>query len=57
MKFLSAGDKSMSQMHLRQKGFYEYSVRIVPRVFLTKIKKGLENLKKQEIQDISTKMS
>ena len=47
----------MSQMHLRQKGFYEYSVRIVPRVFLTKIKKGLENLKKQEIQDISTKMS
>ena len=48
----------MSQMHLRQKGFYVYSARIVPAgFFFVKIKKGFKNLKKQEIQDISSKMS
>ena len=58
MKFLLTGDKSMSQMHLRQKGFYVYSARIVPAgFFFVKIKKGFKNLKKQEIQDISSKMS
>ena len=48
-KFLLTGDKSMSEMHLRQQGFYVYSVCIVPAGFSLKIKKGFKNLKKQEI--------
>ena len=48
-KFLLAGDKFMPEMHLRQPG--------VLVVHLPKIKKEFKNLKKREIQTISTKMN
>ena len=45
-KFLLAGDKFMPDMHLRQSGFSYISCRSFP-----KNKRGIKNLKKQEIQD------
>ena len=51
-KFLLAGDKFMSEMHLKQTGFT-----IVLVGHLLKIKKEFKNLKKQEIQAIFTKMN
>ena len=51
-KFLLAGDKFMSEMHLKQPGF-TYST----QYHLQKTKKKLKNLKKQEIQTIFTKMN
>ena len=49
-KLLSAGDKFMSEVHLKQPGFTYMFV-----VHLLKIKKKYKNLKKQEIQDIFVK--
>ena len=50
-KFLLAGDKFMSEIHLKQPGFtYNACERF------TKKKKEFKNLKKQEIQDVSTEM-
>ena len=49
-KFLLAGDKFMSEMHLKQPGF-TYSA-CGP---FTKNKEGFKNLRKQEIQAIFTK--
>ena len=49
-KFLQSGEKFMSEMHLRQPRF-TYSA-CGP---FTKSKKEYENLKKQEIYDISIK--
>ena len=51
-KFLLAGDKSMPEMHLKQPGF-TYSA-CGP---FTKNKERIQNLKKQEIQAIFTKMN
>ena len=51
-KFLLAGDKFMPEMHLKEPGF-TYSV-CVP---FTKIKEESKKLKKQEIQDIFTKIN
>ena len=51
-KFLLAGDKFMPEMHLKQPGF-TYS----PCGPFTKNKERIQNLKKQEIQTIFTKMS
>ena len=51
-KFLFAGDKFMSEMHLKQPGF-TYTA-CGP---FTKKKKEFKNLKKQEIQAIFTKMN
>ena len=51
-RFLLAGDKFMSEMHLKQLGL-TYSA-CEP---FTKTKKELKNLKKQEMQDIFTKMN
>ena len=51
-KFFLAGDKFMPEMHLRQPGF-TYSV-CEP---FTKNKERIQNLKKQEIQVIFTKMN
>ena len=51
-KFLLAGDKFMPEMHLKQPGF-TYSA----LDHLLKTKKEFKNLKKQEIQDIFTKMN
>ena len=51
-KFLLAGDKFMSEMHLKQPGF-TYST----QYHLQKTKKELKNLKKQEIQAMFTKMN
>ena len=51
-KFLLAGDKSMPEMHLKQPGF-TYSA-CGP---FTKNKERIQNLKKQEIQTIFTKMN
>ena len=51
-KFLLAGDKFMSEMHLKQPGF-TYSA-YGP---FTKKKKEFKNLKKQDIQFIFTKMN
>ena len=51
-KFLLAGDKFMPEMHLRQPGF-TYSA-CGP---FTKKKKEFENLKKQEVLIIFTKMN
>ena len=49
-KFLLAGDKFMSEMHLRQPGLtYSACGRF------TKNKKEYKNLKKQEIHDIFVK--
>ena len=50
-KFLLAGDKFMPEMHLKQPGF-TYSA-CGP---FTKNKERIQNLKKQEIQTIFTKM-
>ena len=50
-KFLLVGDKFMPEMHLKQTGLH-----IVPVVQLLKIKKGLKNLCKREIQNIFPKM-
>ena len=50
-KFLLAGDKFMSEMHLKQPEL------LVLVVHLLKIKKKLKNLKKQEIQAIFTKIN
>ena len=47
-KFLSAGDKFMPKMHLRQPGFL-YSACVDQ---LKKTKKEPKNLKKQEIRDM-----
>ena len=49
-KFLSAGDKFMPEMHLRQPGF---NIALVD--YLQKSKKESKNLKKQEIHDICIK--
>ena len=49
-EFLLAGDKLMSEMHLKQSGFI-YSASGP----FTKIKKEFRNLKKQEIRAILTK--
>ena len=49
-KFLQSGEKFMSEMHLRQRRF-TYSACGT----FTKSKKEYENLKKQEIYDISIK--
>ena len=51
-KFLLAGDKVMSEMHLKQPGF-TYSA-YGP---FTKTKKEFKTLKKREIQAIFTKMN
>ena len=51
-KFLLAGDKLMTEMHLKQPGF-TYSA----LDHLLKTKKEFKNLKKQEIQAIFTKMN
>ena len=51
-KFLLAGDKFMPEMHLKQPGF-TYSA-CGP---FTKNKERIQNLKKQEIQAIFTKMN
>ena len=51
-KFLLAGDKFISEMHLNQPGF-TYSA-CGP---FSKTKKEFKNLKKQEIQDVFTKMN
>ena len=49
-KFLLAGDKFMSEMHLRQPGLtYSACGRF------TKNKERIQNLKKQEIHDIFVK--
>ena len=51
-KFLSAGAKVMSEMHLKQPRFtYSACGRF------TKNKKEFKNLKKQEVQAIFTKMN
>ena len=51
-KFLLAGDKFMSEMHLKQPGFTYGACGL-----FTKKKNKFENLKKQEIQAIFTKMN
>ena len=51
-KFLLAGDKFMSEMHLKQPRFTDKLV-----VHLLKTKKELKNLCKQETQIIFTKMT
>ena len=51
-KFLLAWDKFMSEMHLKQPGF-TYSA-CGP---FTKNKERIQNLNKQEIQNIFTKMN
>ena len=51
-KFLLAGDQFMPEIHLKQPGF-NYSA----CGHLLKIKKEFKNLKKREIQTISTKMN
>ena len=51
-KFLLAGDKFMPEMHLKYLGFT-----IVLVDHLLKTKKEFKSLKKQEIQDIFTKMN
>ena len=51
-KFLLAGDKFMPEMHLKYPGFT-----IVLVDHLLKTKKEFKSLKKQEIQDIFTKMN
>ena len=51
-KHLLAGDKFIPEMHLKQLGF-TYSASGP----LKKTKKEFKNLKKQEIQDIFTKMN
>ena len=51
-KFLSAGDKFMPEMHLKQPGFTYSACGL-----LTKNKERFKNLKKQEIQAIFTKMN
>ena len=51
-KFLLAGDKFMSEIHLKQLEF-NYSA-CGP---FAKNKERIQNLKKQEIQDIFTKMN
>ena len=51
-KFLSAGDKFMPEIHLKQPGF-TYSA-CGP---FTKKRKELKNLKKQETQNIFTEMN
>ena len=51
-KFLLAGDKCMSEMHLKQPGF-TYSA----CGSFTKIKERIQKSKKQEIQAIFTKMN
>ena len=55
-KFLLAGDKFMSEMHLSsQLRLVNQDLRIVPVDLLLKIKKEYKNLKKQEIHDIFIK--
>ena len=51
-KFLLAGDKYMPEMHLKQLGFTNSACGP-----FTKNKERIQNLKKQEIQTIFTKMS
>ena len=51
-KFLLAGDKFTPEIHLKQSGF-TYS----PCDHLLEINKEYKNLKKQEIQDIFTRMN
>ena len=51
-KFLLAGDKFIPEMHLKQPDLL-----IVLVDHLLKTKKDLKNLKKQEIQNIFTKMN
>ena len=51
-KFLLAGDKFMSEMHLKQPRF---TIALVDR--LLKINKEFKNLKKQEIRVIFTKIN
>ena len=51
-KFLLAGDQFMPEIHLKQPGF-NYSA----CGHSLKIKKEFKNLKKREIQTISTKMN
>ena len=51
-RFLLAGDRFMPEMHLKRPGF-TYSA---PGPFPKK-KKEFKNLKKQEMQDIFTKMN
>ena len=51
-KFLLAGDRFMSEMHLKQPGF-TYSA-CGP---LTKIKERIQNSKKQDIKTVFKKMS
>ena len=51
-KFLLAGDKFMSEMHLKQRDLV-----IVLVDHLLKTKKEFRNLKKQEIQTIFTKIN
>ena len=51
-KFLLAGDKFMPKMHLKQPGFTYSSCGP-----FTKNKEQIQNLKKQEIQTIFTKMT
>ena len=51
-KFLLAGDKNMPEMHLRQPGFTYNAC----GPFTTK-KERIQNIKKQEIQDILIEMS
>ena len=51
-KFLLAGDKYMPEMHLKQLGFTNSACGP-----FTKNKERIQNLKKQEIQAIFTKMN
>ena len=51
-KFLLSGDKFMSKMHLKQPNLF-----LVLVDHLLKTKEELKNLKKQEIQNIFTKMN
>ena len=51
-KFLLAGDKYMPEMHLKQLGFTNSACGP-----FTKNKERIQNLNKQEIQTIFTKMS
>ena len=50
--FLLVGDKFMPEMHIKQPGLLIVFVDHLP-----KTKKEFENLKKQEIQNIFTKMN
>ena len=51
-KFLSRGDKFMSEVHLRQPGFTYSPCGLLTKIKKKRIKKWKQKQKKQEIQDI-----